>query len=428
MGFFESFDCTRHAARCASIALAALLLPLLAFPGTVRAQNDLATLGDEFEHSESLGQWTRLHVAEQWNAEQLDLWDVDGLHPGAMTMRPHTVTWFQDYVGPYAFKTVSGDFVITTDATVTGRDGSSVPQSLFSLGGLMVRRPRNVTPATWSPGGEGYVFLSVGYGNAMPRRFQFEVKTTVNSVSNLVLSDAPGANAGLQIARLGNYVVTLRREPGHPWVVHRRYTRTDLPETLQAGLVSYTDWGKVQYFAPYTHNQTALDPPLPPGVTDPRPDVPFTPDVLARFAYARFFRPTIPPALAGRDLSDPSQVSDAELLAFLGENANEPAPDPAGASAALARPRLDLGAAPNPFRNGLTIRLALATRSNVRVAAFDLAGRAMREVFRGVLDPGSFRFEWDGRDAHGAACAPGLYLLRAETGSDQAAARVVRTR
>lgn len=400
------------------------------------AQNDLGLLSDEFDHPGTLSNWSRLHVAEQWNAEQLETWDVGVTDPGRMTMVPYTVVWYQDWVGPYAFKIVRDDFVLTIDATVTGRDGTSVPQSIFSLGGIMIRRPRAVTPATWTPGGENYVFLSVGYGNATPPRFQFEVKTTVNSASTLILSNAPGPTARLQVARLGPYVITLRREPQGAWVVHRRFARPDFPETLQASLVSYTDWGKAQHFDPYTHNRTALDPPLPPNVTDPRPDIPFVPDALARFEYARYFRPTMPPQLAGRDLSDPAQVSDAELLSFLGEEADVPGPDLTAVPSDPGARAFGIAAEPNPFRDRVWFSVRLEEPGPVRVSVFDVSGRLVRalpmgyppghrpKIRPGPASAGVEPVVWDGRDDGGRRVAAGIYLVRAWTARGYLTTRV----
>lgn len=407
-------------------SVAALVAALLTFgAAAAHAQNDLAGLGDEFDSPASLPNWSRVHLVEQWNAEPLEIYDIATFAPGRMTMMPYTVTWYQDYVGPYAFKPVTGDFVVTSDVRATGRDGVSVPQSLFSLAGLLVRTPRNVTPATWTPAGENYVFLSIGYGNGQPPTFQFERKTTTSGASNLILSPSPGPEARLQIARLGGYVILLRSEPGQPWVVHARYARPDFPATLQVGLVAYTDWGKVQFFSPWIHNQTPLDPPLPPGVPDPRPDVPYSHDLLASFDYVHFFRPTIPPALAGRDLSHPGQVSDAELLAFLGDNAS---PIVVGVAAGATTARRTLWVSPNPWVDRVSIGFHLSRPSATRLEVHDLQGRVVRRLDSHARDAGPHRVTWDGTDARGRAVAPGIYRVRLVTtwGSESAAICRVR--
>lgn len=291
------------------------------------AQTDLSPLSDEFGSAASMSNWQRGHEVEGWNNDPMEVFDINTTQPGRMVMMPYTVTWYENYRGPLYFKTITGDFVITADITATARNGVDVPgvDGQFALAGLMMRTPRNITPGTWTPGGENYVFLSIGYGSANPVTHQFEVKTTENSVSTLNLSPAPAASATLQLARLGEYVIALRREPGGVWQVHRRYHRDDFPGTLQVGLVSYTDWLKVSIFDPLVHNGNILRNPLPPGVVDPNPFVPFSPDIRAGFDYARYYRPTLPANLVGVDLTNETLAPDAALLAFLGENANVPA-------------------------------------------------------------------------------------------------------
>jgi hypothetical protein len=137
-----------------------------------------------------------------------------------------------------------------------------------------------------------------------------------------VLSDAPGPEAVLQLVRVGPHIICLRQPPGGPWIVHARYRRDDMPATLHAGLVSYTDWQKVSIFDPFVHNTNTLRPPLAPAVVDPNPFVPFNPDLRAEFRYARFAAPSIPAAFIGADLSNPAAVSDADLLSFLGAALN----------------------------------------------------------------------------------------------------------
>ncbi len=280
--------------------------------------NEVWPLNDEFDDSSTLADWQRVDVVEQWGAEPLETWDIDTSEPGRMTLVPTTATWFRNWRGALAFKEISGDFAITTNARVTARDGVSLPDpaSEYSLGGIMIRTPRTITPATWTPGGENFVFLSVGQGNA--NRWQNEIKTTTDSDSELRLSNAAGPDCELRIVRLGTVVVALLRDPCDVWRIHDRFERTDLPDTLQAGVVAYTDWAKCQTFDPFVHNANVLVPPLV-GIVDPSPDLPFNPDCRATFDYVRFDAPIVPMPLEGLDLLDAGQVSDAQLLAFLGD-------------------------------------------------------------------------------------------------------------
>lgn len=393
-------------------------------PAPASAQsNDLCPLSDEFDDPSTLSQWIRVHEHEGWFADQLETLDIDASFGSALTMMPYTVSWYEDWRGPFLFKEVEGDFAVTTSITVTARDGVSVPSSLYSLGGLLIREPRTVTPATWTPGGENYVFLSLGYGNAVPPSFQHEVKTTVNSVSTLELTPAPGPAAEIQTARLGEYVITLRRPPAGAWNVHRRYWRPDLGAVLQVGMVSYTDWEKCSHFVPFDHNSVTITPPLP---SDPSPATPFSPDVLVRFEYVRFQRAALPPHLEGLDLTNAGLVSDAELLAFLGGAANPDPADPCEVSSVsgeggqtepgVARMVSGARAVPNPVGgsagHATTLSFRLHRDARVDVSIFDAAGRRITTLADRPMSAGEVHLSWDAGLDHGDALHAGVYWAR----------------
>src|SRR5690606_34907769 len=102
------------------------------------------------------------------------------------------------------YKNVSGDFVFTSQVFVNNPEGTGVPDAHYSLAGLMIRTPRAMTSADqWTPGGQNYVFLSLGHGDnngpgtgggnpVSPPMAQLEVKTTINSESTLSLLDTGG--------------------------------------------------------------------------------------------------------------------------------------------------------------------------------------------------------------------------------------------
>lgn len=302
------------------------------------AATPIAGLSDEFDDAASTEQWQRLNDVEGWNADQLNAYDINTTQSGRMVQEPHTTVWYQSWRGPMAFQNVSGDFSFTTEIHVTdrddigGSDADDIPgDGQFSLAGAMIRTPRDITnPATdWTAGsmaddgtndGENYVFLSLGYG-AADNEFSLEVKTTRNSNSQLELTSL-GQDANtvtVQISRVGNSIIAMYQQPGQDWQVHRRYSRPDMPETMQVGLVSYSDWTKANDFDPFTQNSTVLTP----GVAgDPTPGEAFNPDITAGFEYARYARPDVPDAFAGADLSNPAEVTDAELLSFLGSATN----------------------------------------------------------------------------------------------------------
>lgn len=288
----------------------------------LRAADDLTPLSDEFRSPATRTNWQRIYQTEGWGNDALATFDFGQRRPGRLLMIPHTSVWFGEWRGELTYKSVTGDFVITTEVEVSRRGGGGAPESFYSLAGIMVRAPRTMTsPAQWTPGGQNYVFLSLGSANT-PGTYQHEVKTTLNSISTLEIS-AGTPRAQIQVARLGRHLILLRRPPGGSWTVHRRYSRPDFPATLQAGLTVYTDWPNCERLGFPAQNVTVLTngARLPDGTL-------FTganPDLEAAFDYVRFARPQVPANLAGTDLSNPAAVSDAQLLAFLGDHAHEPA-------------------------------------------------------------------------------------------------------
>jgi hypothetical protein len=283
--------------------LAAWLLVLL--PWSLPASDDLTPLSDEFNDASTLSRWQQVYQVEGWGANQLELQDINTTRPGRMVMMPFTSTWYNDYRGVLTFKEVQGDFVVTADVEVSQRNGTGAPGSQFSLGGIMVRAPRQITPSTWRPGGENYIFLSLGAANH-PGTFQLEVKTTLNSVSRPEFDDGV-SRALIQVARLGPHFIVSHNLRGD-WRVHRRYYRPDMPSILQVGMTTYTDYPTASGYPVLYQNSTVI--------RGGRPDL------VAAFDYFRFQRPQIPARLLGADFSNAALVSEADLLSFLGSNAN----------------------------------------------------------------------------------------------------------
>lgn len=262
----------------------------------------LAALSDEFDDPATWSDWSRVFQVEGWGFDQLESADIGVTEAGVLTLVPHSSSWFEDWRGVLVFKPVEGDFVVTTQLRVANRADDGAPGSLYSLAGIMVRAPRAITPATWTPDGEDYVFHSMGAADT-PGSWQTEVKTTDDSTSILEINPG-GPEATLRTARIGPHMILLIRWPAQDWVVHRRYRRDDFPATLQVGLTTYTDWPTCETAGVNTHNTTLL--------------VGGTPDLQARFAHVRFVEPAVPAGLAGADLSNPAAVDDATLLGFLG--------------------------------------------------------------------------------------------------------------
>ena len=263
----------------------------------------LVQLSGEFSSPSEIDDWQRIYQVEGWPHDQLESIDIGESEAGHLTLMPYTSVWYGNYRGVLMFKEISGDFIASTRVYTTSRSGSGAPDSQYSLAGIMVRSPTDVTsPETWAPGGENYIFLSSGAADT-PGTRQFEVKTTVNSNTNLEISDG-WPEVEIRSVRIGSAMLLLRREPGGVWAVHRRYDRPDFPDTLQVGMTVYTDWPTCQSLGVNVHN-TSL-------ITDGNPDL------IASFDYYRFETPVIPEDMQSLNFYDPGQVSDETILTLFG--------------------------------------------------------------------------------------------------------------
>jgi hypothetical protein len=94
-------------------------------------------------------------------------------------------------------------------------------------------------------------------------------------------------------------------------------------------------------------------------------------------------------------------------------------------SALPARPSFSL-ACPNPSPGSVRFTLRLPAEAAVTIEVFDLAGRGVRTLARGLLSPGDHALLWDGRGSDGSRAASGIYFVRARAPGLEAVRRVVR--
>lgn len=190
----------------------------------------------DFSSSQELQSWQQLNV-KGW-VEKFRKLEVK---EGSLIIEPKAAGWFEDMIGGHVYREVSGDFMITTRLNVTGTN-STLPQTEFSLAGLMVRAPRDLTAENWQRGKENWMFLSVG--TATPAGTpQLEIKTTQNSQSVLkIMNDEPGPQE-LRIVRSTNIFYLLQRPVGGEWKIVDEFIRPDLPQKLWVGVTAYADWG-----------------------------------------------------------------------------------------------------------------------------------------------------------------------------------------
>jgi hypothetical protein len=122
----------------------------------------------------------------------------------------------------------------------------------------------------------------------------------------------------------------------------------------------------------------------------------------------------------------PENNSCVQLMGALGEGCDVAAvPQPAGPaprSFALAQNE------PNPFSTVTRIQFALPRAERVRLAIYDLAGRAVAVLRDGDLPAGEHAAEWRGLDDAGRRVAPGAYLYRLEAREFRSARRLVFVR
>lgn len=301
----ETAPATVHAAAPAPATAPPATAPAATTPP---AADDLSGLSDEFDSPTQLESWRQFWREEPGQANQLERFELDAGHTGWLLLAPYACVWFMEARGPFVFKPVTGDFVVTARLQVTNRAGTGAPNAQFSLGGILIRRPGAAGAATGRPNRENWVFHALGSGFT-PGRMVTEAKTTTNSNSVMDSQEADTRAIDLQAARIGPHVLLLQRIDAR-WSVRYRYSRPDFPERLQVGLACYGDYQTVQ-----SARNGGLD--LNTAVLKTG-----HPDLLVRCDYVRFRRPAVPPALAGKALSANAAVSDDELLSFLADHAD----------------------------------------------------------------------------------------------------------
>jgi len=86
----------------------------------------------------------------------------------------------------------------------------------------------------------------------------------------------------------------------------------------------------------------------------------------------------------------------------------------------------DFGVQPNPGSAGRVFRFAMSAPGSVQLRVFDIAGRLVAEVQRGILGPGTHAVDWDGRSSSGSRVGAGVYFARLRTGADTRVLKVMQ--
>ncbi len=72
------------------------------------------------------------------------------------------------------------------------------------------------------------------------------------------------------------------------------------------------------------------------------------------------------------------------------------------------------GVSPNPFNPVTQVHYGSPTAARVRLAIYNVAGRHVRTLVDGEVDPGYHAAVWDGRDDNGVEVSSGVYFCRME--------------
>lgn len=124
--------------------------------------------------------------------------------------------------------------------------------------------------------------------------------------------------------------------------------------------------------------------------------------------------------------------SDVSVFGFNPQEITAPGPV-AGVIGEAGAGRLSLGVAPNPTRaggggSGVTLSFDLPAAASLELAIFDVNGRQVATVARGLHAAGAHRVAWNGLDESGAAVSPGVYFAKLTDASGSATSRIVAIR
>ena len=70
---------------------------------------------------------------------------------------------------------------------------------------------------------------------------------------------------------------------------------------------------------------------------------------------------------------------------------------------------------PNPFNPSTAIQFELPWASNMELMVYDIRGRLVKDLWKGVIDGGVHELIWDGLDQLGRQVPSGLYIARLVT-------------
>ena len=142
----------------------------------------------------------------QWSVLGADLMDeraIDiSINSGLLSVVPESFTqnaWFEDEYGPLVYQTVTGNFAAAISLRVSAvTDPDLPPESGFNAGGFVIR-----DPAGNHNGDENWLMYNMGGQGQNGVNYAREMKKTVNSISNLYLTEQIDLEEYLLACRVG---------------------------------------------------------------------------------------------------------------------------------------------------------------------------------------------------------------------------------
>jgi regulation of enolase protein 1 (concanavalin A-like superfamily) len=215
-------------------------------------------LNEDFTTEKYATSWSWLHNTEGWP----DKVRKQELKDGVLTLEMGTSGWFADKNAPFLYREIKGDFDVRTRIKASGVN-SEKSETLWSLGGLMIRIPKKGNKDQWKPKDENWMFITTGVAEEAGKQV-IETKYTLNSRSNLKLRDAKADWIILRVVRVGNsFIMLYKYDDDKKWTVHDRFYLVDWPEVLQVGFNGYTNSNAVPpnilWGDPFKFNSESFD-------------------------------------------------------------------------------------------------------------------------------------------------------------------------
>lgn len=222
--------------------------PTTPSPSPVASVSAISGFGDEFADSNTLSQWSNRQTVEGTGA-QIATWDINMSSSGNMALAPAggNVAWYNTSVGPFIYKNITGDFVVSTQVSAHSLSSlSQAPGQQYNAAGLLIRNPAGAS------GIQNWVTNNVGSHD--PGIVGTTNLSTVNGTSNAVVAQTGSFAAALRICRIGSTVRTyVSNDNEQTWTLTNTISRTDLPTTLQVGMMAVAAAGSNDMRADFSY-------------------------------------------------------------------------------------------------------------------------------------------------------------------------------